>query len=158
MRDRALRLAIAVLALAGIGIAAYLTYVHYAGLKPLCLSSGGCETVQSSRYAKLAGIPVATIGLAGYVLILGSVWLRGEAGKLGGAGLALVGFGFSAYLTYRELFTIKAICQWCVASAIVMTLLAVLTVWRLLRIEDEVAVESAGAKDGEWRSRSWQST
>jgi uncharacterized membrane protein len=143
MSDRALRLAIGVLALAGIGIAAYLTYVHYAGLKPLCLSSGGCETVQSSRYAKLAGIPVATIGLADYVIILGSVWLRGEVGKLTGAGLALVGFGFSAYLTYRELFTIKAICQWCVASAFVMTLLAVLTVWRLLRIEDELEIGHA---------------
>jgi uncharacterized membrane protein len=143
MSDRTLRLAIAVVALVGIGIATYLTYVHYAGLKPLCLSSGGCETVQSSRYAKLAGIPVATIGLAGYVLILGSVWLRGEVGKLIGAGLALVGFGFSAYLTYRELFTIKAICQWCVASAVVMTLLAVLTVWRLLRIEDELGIGHA---------------
>jgi uncharacterized membrane protein len=143
MSDRALRLTIGVLALVGIGIATYLTYVHYAGLKPLCLSSGGCETVQSSRYAKLAGIPVATIGLAGYVLILGSVWLRGEVGKLTGAGLALAGFGFSAYLTYRELFTIDAICQWCVASAVVMTLLAVLTVWLLLRIEDKLGVGHA---------------
>jgi uncharacterized membrane protein len=46
--------------------------------------------------------------------------------------LALAGFGFSAYLTYRELFTIDAICQWCVASAAVMTALAVTCVWRLL--------------------------
>ena len=139
-----MRVAIGVLALVGIAIATYLTYVHYAGLKPLCLSSGGCETVQSSRYAKLAGIPVATIGLAGYVLIFGSVWVRGELAKLAGAGLALVGLGFSAYLTYRELFTIKAICQWCVASAIVMALLAVITVWRLLRIEYEPGVEHSG--------------
>ena len=145
MSDRALRVAIGVLALAGVAIATYLTYVHYAGLKPLCFSSGGCETVQSSRYAKLAGIPVATIGLAGYVLIFGSVWVRGELGKSIGAGLALVGFGFSAYLTYRELFTIKAICQWCVVSAIVMALLAVITVWRLMRIEDEPGVRQFAA-------------
>jgi uncharacterized membrane protein len=138
MSARALRLAIGMLALVGIAIAAYLTYAHYNGLKPLCLSSGGCETVQSSRYAKLAGIPVATIGLVGYLLLFGSVWLKGELGKVTGSGLGLVGFGFSAYLTYRELFTIKAICQWCVASAVIMTLLAVLTTWRVLQIETDL--------------------
>ena len=57
--DRRLAIAIAVLCVIGIGIASYLTYVHYAGLKVLCLSSGGCETVQASKYAKLDGIPVA---------------------------------------------------------------------------------------------------
>jgi uncharacterized membrane protein len=138
MSDRLLRSAIAALALLGVGIASYLTYVHYAGIKPLCLSSGGCETVQSSHYAKLAGTPVALIGLVGYLLILASAWLRSEGAKAATAGLALAGFGFSAYLTYRELFTIKAICQWCVASAAVMTLLAVATVWRLLRVGREV--------------------
>jgi uncharacterized membrane protein len=149
MSDRGLRLAIAAVAVAGIGVAGYLTYVHYADLKPLCLGSGGCETVQSSQYAKLAGVPVAAIGLAGYVLILASTWLRGEPGKLLGAGLGLVGFGFSAYLTDRELFTIDAICQWCVASAVLMTLLAVLGVWRLMRIEPaggDVADIAEGAR------------
>jgi hypothetical protein len=135
MSDRGLRRASAALAVVGIGIAGYLTYVHYADLKPLCLASGGCETVQSSQYAKLAGIPVAAIGLAGYVLILASTWIRGEMGKLLGAGLGLVGFGFSAYLTYRELFTIDAICPWCVASAVLMTLLAVFGVWRLIGLD-----------------------
>src|SRR5215470_13319949 len=75
--DQRLRIAIGVLCLIGIGIAGYLTYVHYAGLKVLCLSSGGCETVQASRYAKLGGIPVATLGLVGYIVILGSLALRG---------------------------------------------------------------------------------
>ena len=56
-------------------------------------------------------------------------------GRLAGFGLALIGFGFSAYLTYRELFTIKAICQWCVGSAIVMTALMILTAIRVLRAE-----------------------
>lgn len=130
-------LAIALIALAGLGIAAYLTYIHYAGLKPLCLSSGGCERVQSSHYAKLGGIPVATIGLVGYAAILASLFVRGEAGLAGGALVALVGFGFSVYLTYLELFKIHAICQWCVASAVLMTVLAVLTVVRLLVAEEE---------------------
>jgi uncharacterized membrane protein len=130
-------LAIALIALAGLGIAAYLTYVHYAGLKPVCLSSGGCERVQSSHYAKLGGVPVATIGLVGYAAILASLLVRGEAGLAAGALVALVGFGFSVYLTYLELFKIHAICQWCVASAVLMTVLAVLTVVRLMVAEEE---------------------
>ncbi|MGZ4173365.1 MAG: vitamin K epoxide reductase family protein [Solirubrobacteraceae bacterium] len=133
--DRRLRIAAVVVALIGLGIAGYLTYVHYAKLKPLCLSSGACETVQSSSYAKLAGIPVPVLGVLGYISILVSLALRGDVGRLASCGFALVGFLFSAYLTYRELFTINAICQWCLGSAICMTVLAVLTVTRLLREE-----------------------
>jgi uncharacterized membrane protein len=131
--DRRLTIAIAVLCVIGIGIASYLTYVHYAGLKVLCLSSGGCETVQASKYAKLDGIPVAVLGLAGYVTILLSLAVRGDLGRAAGFGIALIGFLFSMYLTYRELFTIKAICQWCVGSAVLMTLLVMLTAVRVLR-------------------------
>ena len=133
MTERRLKPAIAALAVAGIAIAAYLTYVHYADTEAVCVAGGGsCTKVQESEYAELLGIPVAVLGLIGYVLILLSVWVRGDAGRLAGAVLALAGFGFSAYLTYRELFTIDAICQWCVASAVVMTALAVTCVWRLL--------------------------
>jgi uncharacterized membrane protein len=131
--DRRLRIAVGVLCVIGIGIAGYLTYVHYAGLKVLCLSSGGCETVQSSRYAKLDGVPVSVLGLAGYITILLSLALRGDTGRAVGFGIALVGFLFSAYLTYRELFTIKAICQWCVASAVLMTALVLITGYRVVR-------------------------
>ena len=131
--DRRLAIAIAVLCLIGIGIAGYLTYVHYRGIKVLCVSSGGCETVQSSTYARLAGIPVPVLGLLGYAGILASLALRGELGRIAGFALALIGFLFSAYLTYRELFTIKAICQWCVGSAVDMTALMILTSLRALR-------------------------
>jgi uncharacterized membrane protein len=135
--DRRLRIGIAALAVAGLAIAIYLTYVHYADVKPLCVSGGGgCEKVQTSDYAKLGGIPVAVLGLIGYALIVASLWVPGENGRLAGAVLALSGFGFSAYLTYRELVTIDAICQWCVASAVVMTALAVLTVGRLVRLDE----------------------
>jgi uncharacterized membrane protein len=135
--DRGLRIAIGVIAALGVAIATYLVYIHYAGIDPICAAgSGGCHKVQTSDYAKLAGIPVAVLGLIGYILILGSLFVPGEAGLMAGAVLALGGFGFSAYLTYRELFTIDAICQWCVASAILMTVLAILTVWRVLRVED----------------------
>ena len=119
--DRRLLIAVVVLCVLGIGDAGYLTYVHYAGLKVLCLSSGGCETVQASRWAKLDGIPVSVLGLIGYIGILGSLAIRSELGRAAGFAIALIGFGFSMYLTYRELFTIKAICQWCVGSAVLMT-------------------------------------
>jgi uncharacterized membrane protein len=131
--DRRLRTAVLVLCVLGLGDAGYLTYVHYAGLKVLCLSSGGCETVQASRFAKLDGIPVSVLGLAGYITILFSLLLRGDSGRVAGFGIALVGFGFSMYLTYRELFTIHAICQWCVGSAVLMTALVIVTAVRVLR-------------------------
>jgi uncharacterized membrane protein len=130
---RALRLCTAVLALLGITIAGYLTWVHYAGLDPVCVGGGGgCERVQSSRWAELAGIPVAVLGLAGYVAILTSLVLPDALGRQAAAFLALVGLGFSAWLTYVELFEIEAICQWCVASAVVMTALAGVSVARVL--------------------------
>jgi len=135
--DRRLKIAIAVLCILGIGDAGYLTYVHYEGLKGVCLSGGGgCETVQASKYAKIGGLPVAVLGLAGYIGILGSLAIKGELGRAAGFALALVGFAFSMYLTYRELFTIHAICQWCVGSAVLMTLLTILTLYRFLRADD----------------------
>jgi len=74
MKTRSLRLAMIVLAVIGIGVAAYLAYIHYAGIKPLCgRNGGGCEIVQTSVYSKLAGVPVALIGLIGYVLIFASL-------------------------------------------------------------------------------------
>ena len=138
--ERKLVLAIAAIALVGVGIATYLVYVHYADIKPFCVAGGGgCEKVQTSDYAKLAGIPVAVLGLAGYLAILASLFVRGDLGRLAGAAIALSGFGFSMYLTYREIFTIEAICQWCVASAVLMTLLAILTTVRLLKAEPDPA-------------------
>jgi uncharacterized membrane protein len=129
-----LRRLTAVLALVGIAIAGYLTWVHYAGLEPVCVGGGGgCERVQSSRWAELAGIPVAVLGLGGYVAILASLLLPEEPGAFVAAFLALVGFGFSCWLTYVEIAKIDAICQWCVASAVIMTALALVGVARVLR-------------------------
>jgi uncharacterized membrane protein len=119
------------LALVGLAISAYLTVVHYAGVEPVCSAISDCARVQSSKYAELGGVPVAVIGLAGYVAILGSLAVPGENGRTLSAFLALVGAGFSAYLTYLEVFVIDAICQWCVASAIVMTALAGVCVARV---------------------------
>jgi uncharacterized membrane protein len=127
-----LRLAIGAVALAGLAIAGYLTVVHYAGAEPVCAVAHGCATVQESDYAQLAGIPVALLGLLGYAAILASLARDGDAWRTATAFLSLGGFGFSAWLTYVEVVRLDAICIWCVGSAICMTLLAVLSVARVL--------------------------
>ena len=143
MTDRLRTVAIAI-SVAGIAIAGYLTYVHYAGISPVCEIAHGCEKVQTSEWSKVAGIPVAVLGLLGYAGILAALLIPGEAAATAAAGMALIGLGFSAYLTYREIFTIEAICIWCVASAILMTLLAIITVVRLAR-QSPAALSAARA-------------
>jgi len=134
MSEARLRIAGAVLALIGLGIATYLTIVHYDGGDPLCLAGGhGCATVQESDYAEMAGLPVPVIGLFGYLTVLLAAALPGDAGRILGLFAAVIGFGFSLYLTYLELFVIDAICQWCVGSAVVMTLTFVVALTRALR-------------------------
>ena len=130
-----LRTAAIALCVLGLGIAGYLTYVHYAGISPVCEIAHGCEKVQTSQWSKVAGVPVALLGLLGYAGILVATVLRGETAATAAAGGALVGAGFSVYLTYREVFTIHAICIWCVASAVLMVALAVVTTVRLVRAE-----------------------
>jgi len=134
--NRGLRTALVALAVIGLGISAYLTWVHFEGIAPVCAGgSHGCETVQASRYATLAGIPVPLLGLFGYALLFVSALVRGEGGAYLGLLVTLVGTLFSAYLTYLELFVIHAICQWCVTSAVVMLLsfvLAFIRVWRII--------------------------
>jgi uncharacterized membrane protein len=131
------------LTLLGLGVATYLTIAHYSGGTTICPLHGGCETVQHSKYSQLDGVPVALIGLIGYVLILGVLLLPAtETTRLIAVVLTVGGFGFSAYLTGRELFSIHAICPWCVSSAIIMTILACLAVWRFLRGEDAPAAAS----------------
>jgi uncharacterized membrane protein len=128
--DCALRAAVAVLALAGAGIAAYLTYAKYADATIVC-STGGCETVQSSEYADLLGLPVAVLGLIGYLAILTTAFSAGETARVAGAALALGGLAFSVYLVVVQVFAIEALCQWCLASDVVMLLLAAAATARL---------------------------
>ena len=132
MTDRRLRAAIALLALVGIGIAGYLTYTHYADSGVFCIAGGGgCEKVQRSRYAELAGVPVALLGLGAYVALLVSALVPGRTAAAAGAVVALVGAIFSAWLLYAQLALIDAVCQWCVANDVVITLAAVASVIRL---------------------------
>lgn len=144
---RKLWFAMLILTLVGIGIASYLTYVHYKGLSPICALNQGCEKVQSSKYAKVGGVPVPLIGLFGYVAIFVSLWIRGETARLATAVMTIGGFAFSVYLTSLELFRIHAICQWCVGSAIVMTSLAVLATIRVLRAPGDGLAETSPERE-----------
>ena len=146
MSARTLRITTIALATIGLGVASYLTYVHYAGIKPACTAGGSCAKVQASIYSELAGVPVALIGLIGYVLILGSLLApENETTRFSTVAFTVVGFGFSAYLTYRELVSIHAICEWCVSSAVIMTILMCLAVWRFLRGDPGARYASAAA-------------
>jgi uncharacterized membrane protein len=117
----------------GIGVATYIAIADSGGGSPVCLAGGsGCETVANSTYSHLLGVNIAAFGIVGYVLLLAASLLRGDAARMGGFGFALVGFGYSVYLTYLELFKIEAICQWCVASAVLMTILFVVNAMRMV--------------------------
>src|SRR3954451_4987280 len=94
------RRAIAVLAALGLAISAYLIYVHYADVKPLCTGLSDCVRVQSSDYFRWAGVPIALIGALSYSGIDASLALRADPGLLGVSFLAFVGAGFSLYLTW----------------------------------------------------------
>lgn len=132
MSGRITRIVMIVLSFVGIGLASYLTYIHYSGSQVIC-TSDACELVQTSVYSKLAGVPVALMGLIGYVLIFTSLALpEREQTRLATLGLTAIGFGFSAYLTGRELFSLHQICEWCVSSASIMTILMLLSVYRFL--------------------------
>jgi uncharacterized membrane protein len=130
MTDRRLRAAIAVLAILGAGIAAYLTVAHLTHTAVACVT-GGCETVQTSKYSELFGIPVAAIGLAGYVLLGASAALRTDLARTAGAAAALAGLVFAGYLVYVQLGVIDAVCQWCMASDVLLVLLVPATFLRL---------------------------
>jgi uncharacterized membrane protein len=128
--DPVLRVLTAALALAGAAISGYLVYTRAAGAGYLC-PTGGCEVVQSSHYAELHGIPVAAIGLAGFLLMLTAAAVPGEAGKAAGLSLALAGFVFSGYLVYVQLAALDAVCLWCIASDAVLTLLLAVALVRV---------------------------
>jgi uncharacterized membrane protein len=128
-----LQRAIAFFATLGIGVAAYIAIAEAGGDSPVCLAGGsGCKTVAESSYSHVAGVNIAIFGVIGYVLLLASAFLASDVARLGGFLVALGGFGYSIFLTYVEIFKIEAICQWCVASAVLMTILFLLSATRLI--------------------------
>ena len=125
------------LSLVGLGISSYLSYAHWANATIACGGLGSCESVNNSKYAEMAGVPVAFFGALSYLgmIALALVWLWQRPSGLVWPvmsfwGLALVGTLFSAYLTYVELFVLEAICIYCVASAsVLLASLIVSTAW-----------------------------
>ncbi|MDX9991212.1 MAG: vitamin K epoxide reductase family protein [Anaerolineales bacterium] len=124
------------LSLIGFVVAGYLAYVETAQVTAVCGPVGDCNTVQQSDYARLFGfLPIGVMGLLGYVCIL-AAWLLGRLRKnplsayADLAVLAMTGFGliFSIYLTFLEPFVIGATCAWCLSSALLMTLLFLLSI------------------------------
>jgi uncharacterized membrane protein len=131
--EATLRRIIAFVAVLGIGVATYITIADSGGGAPTCLAGGGgCETVASSSYSHIAGVNIAVFGIVGYIALLLSAFFANDLARFGGFAVALGGFGFSVYLTYLEIFKIEAICQWCVSSAVLMTILFMLNATRLV--------------------------
>jgi len=130
--------AMCALALAGIGVSGYLSWAYLGNQPIICGQSEGCDQVRNSVYSHVAGIPVAVLGLAAYLCLLGlTVVRRRTPDVLGGYvplaifGVALVGVLYSAYLTYLEFYVMLAVCRWCVASAVIMTAIFVLALFDL---------------------------
>ena len=131
--EDSLRRGIAFAAALGAGVATYVAIVESGGGSPVCLAGGtGCHTVAQSSYSHVAGVNIAIFGVIGYLLLLATAFFANDAARFGGFAVSLGGFGYSIFLTYIEIFKIEAICQWCVASAVLMTILFLLNATRLI--------------------------
>lgn len=122
------------LAVVGLAVAGYLSYVETQMVSAMCGPVGDCNAVQSSAYARLFGtVPVAIVGAMGYLAVLAAwYWERrsadGALATLVTFGIALCGVCFSLYLTYLEPFVIRAVCAWCLTSSVVITLILLVSV------------------------------
>ena len=127
------------LAALGVLVSIYMAIYKLTENPNMCLGNGGCSVVNSSKYAQIDGIPVAVIGVGGYLVILLLLWMERRSafltdnGTLAVFGLALIGFLFTVYLIYVELALIHALCPFCVTSQVTMTILFVISVIRLAR-------------------------
>ncbi|HTU15010.1 MAG TPA: vitamin K epoxide reductase family protein [Solirubrobacterales bacterium] len=132
--ERTLRITAGALCVIGLAIAGFVAYktVILNELPPCVAGSSGCAIVENSDYSHLFGIHVSIYGIIGYALILGATIMQGDRARLVAFVLSLFGFGFSLYLTYLELWEILAICQWCVGSAVGMTLLFIVNTTRVV--------------------------
>ena len=141
------------LALLGLAITGYLSWEKLSGGSPACVIGGGCATVQNSEYAQIAGVSLSYLGFITYALMLISAFLPGFPGRLLGLVTSVGGLLFSLWLLYAELFLIKAICPWCVASLVVMVLAFAVAIWRIvkagdLRSDDQAKASDAGGATG----------
>jgi uncharacterized membrane protein len=123
----------------GLLVSIYMTIFKITNNESMCIGSHGCSVVNSSRYSEVNGIPVAVIGVVGYLAILAALLLEQrpsffqQNGTLLFFGLSLTGFLFTLYLIFVEVALIKAYCPFCITSQIVMTLIFIISVIRLVR-------------------------
>ena len=127
------------LVIIGVLVSVYMTVYKISGNEGMCLGSGDCSTVNASRFSEVNGIPVAVIGIIGYLAILGahllenrSPFMRKNATLLI-FGMALTGFIFTVWLVYIEIAVLKALCPFCGTSQVAMTLIFIIAVMRLVR-------------------------
>ncbi len=138
------KMKIAAYVLAGIGlsVSVYLAWMKLSNSEIFCAGIGDCDVVNSSPYAEIGGIPIALFGAAAYAVLLGLIAVDAKPGFLGQNaglmifGITLAGTLYSAYLTYIEIAVIKAICPYCVVSAVAMVALFGLAVWRLVALPE----------------------
>ena len=135
--DRASTIAAVLLSLVGALDSAYLGWLKISGSVAACSNIGDCEAVNSSRYAEIAGVPIALLGLLAYLAILALLLIEPrlpnwkEGLRLAFFGFTLAGTLYSVYLTYIELAVLRAICPYCVVSAVVMVGLFMIALYRL---------------------------
>ncbi len=122
-------MALAILALTGLLVSLYMLAYSFGLVGQLICGVGNCEAVQSSPYSRMGPIPVAALGVVGYLALMAFSLAGLQPGSKGSRliplallGGGIIGVAFSAYLTYLEAFVIRAWCQWCVISAILMVL------------------------------------
>jgi uncharacterized membrane protein len=132
MNDRILRATLVALSLAGAAVAGYILYARWTDAGLFC-STGGCETVQSSEYSQLLGVPVAALGLVGYLVMGALASARDPRARTAVAALALAAAGFGGYLLVIQLTVIDAVCDWCLASDAISSLIAIAALARLLQ-------------------------
>ncbi|MCB0870273.1 MAG: vitamin K epoxide reductase family protein [Solirubrobacterales bacterium] len=133
--ENILRSTAAVLCGLGLTVAGYIAWKALIVEEPFqCAGGGGgCALVEKSKYARFLGIHMSIWGLIGYTTILGATIWKGDNARLAAFGLSLFGFAVSLVLRYLELWQIHAACQWCWASAVLMTLLFVVNTCRLVK-------------------------
>jgi uncharacterized membrane protein len=132
--DRTLRAGLAAVATAGLGVAAYLTWVHYHPAALVCTRGGGCETVQRSHYAVLLGIPIAIYGVVAWSAALALVALDTPIARVLVVAVALVSAAFAVYLVVLQAAVIDAFCVWCMVNDV--ALVPALVGMSLLRLRE----------------------
>jgi uncharacterized membrane protein len=125
----------------GVLVSIYMTVYKLTDNRAMCLGSGDCSTVNASKYSMIGGvIPVAVLGVLGYLAILCFLTLEKRGGKffeknatLAVFGLSLTGFIFTLYLVYIEVYELQAYCPFCITSQVTMTILFIITIIRLVK-------------------------